>query len=94
MTPAGLFAYPVVATPDRERMFMPEHMPQNGEEAAYISFALVDALGELLVAKGVLTREEIDGFFLSSAASLDKSSNFAGARGAEFLRNIVRSRKE
>lgn len=62
--------------------------PQNGDEAAYISFALVDALCDMLVSKGVVAREDIVAVFSAASIKLSQSPNSSGARGAEFLRRV------
>lgn len=65
---------------------MPSGTPQNSEEAAYISYALLDALLDLLISKGILSQGELSTLFDTAAASLTQSPNPSGKRGAEFLR--------
>ena len=85
--------YPEVATPARERITMPQHMPQKTAEAAYISFALVDALGDLLMRKGVISRGDFFALFETAATRVSESPNSAGARSAEFIRKLRLSKE-
>ena len=63
--------------------------PQNGEEAAYLAFAITQALTGLLVTKGIVSQDEIDSLMLEVAANLDNASNFASARAAHFVRDVM-----
>ena len=72
---------------------MPFAIPDNSTEAAYVSYALLDALRGMLVNKGILSREDIDAVFDAAAAGLSKTPNFASQRGAEFIRQVRLSEK-
>ena len=67
--------------------------PQNGEEAAYISFALVDALGDLLMRRGIISRGDFFSIFEAVALGLEKSPNSSGARSAKFVRDLRLSKE-
>ena len=72
---------------------MPGSTPQNAEEAAYISFALIDALGDLLMRKGVISRGDFFALFETVTKRLSESPNSAGARSAEFVRGLRLSKE-
>jgi hypothetical protein len=72
---------------------MPTKTPGNGEEAAYISFALIDALGDLLVRKGVISRGDFFSIFETVAVSLEKSPHSSGTRTAKFVRDLRLSKE-
>jgi hypothetical protein len=70
--------------------------PQNGEEAAYVSFVLVDALIEALVAKSTLTRNEALSIFRDAITRLDESAILvehstkgSRKRAADFIRDAM-----
>jgi len=65
---------------------MPSNMPQNGEEAAYISFALVHAFGNMLVSKDIISQGDFAAVFEAAAIDLATGPNSACKRGSEFLR--------
>jgi hypothetical protein len=68
-------------------------MPQNAEEAAYASFALLEALIKFLVSKGVATPDEIDdAVFRAAITTLRKVPNNACDRAADFIRDMMLNR--
>jgi hypothetical protein len=64
-------------------------LPQNGEEAAYLAFAITQALTGLLVTKGIVSQDEIDSLMRGVAANLDNARNSASKRAAHFVRNVM-----
>jgi hypothetical protein len=64
---------------------MPTTMPGNGEEAAYVAFAITEELINLLVTRGLLDAPTIQQMFISVAERLSQESNFSGQRAARFV---------
>ncbi len=71
-------------------------MPQNGEETAYVSFALVDALIEALVTKGIIARNDALDILRDAIARLgqsavlvEHSTKGSRARAADFIRDAM-----
>lgn len=71
-------------------------LPQNGKETAYVSFVLVDALIEALVAKGILARNDALSIFQDaitrlgqSATLVEHSTEGSSARAADFIRHAM-----
>lgn len=62
-------------------------------EAAYTAFALVDALSELLIKKGIITRVEFDDLLRTVASGLEVAPNFVSKRSAEFIRGAMLGQK-
>jgi hypothetical protein len=69
-------------------------LPQNGEDAAYASFALCEALIGILVAKGVISLDEINSIIEGVADTLAKAPNNARNRIASLLRDTMLSKKD
>jgi hypothetical protein len=67
-------------------MASPDHVPQNAEEAAYLSFALIDALAERLVTLRVMDQATHDAVYQTAAMVLEHTPIAAANRAAEFLR--------
>ena len=72
------------------------HRPQNGDEAALVSFALVKSLIAALAAKGVLDRADIVGIAEAAVSLIDdgqplveQSGNGEAARAANFIRRTM-----
>jgi hypothetical protein len=75
-------------------------LPQNSEETAYVSFALVEALIDGLVARDILTRGDADGIFQNAVALLgqgsvlvEHSNKGPRARAADFIRDAMLIKK-
>jgi hypothetical protein len=64
---------------------MPETMPQNATEAAYIAFALVDELFDLLVRRNLLDALSINLLLESVSKRLAQENNFDAKRAAQFI---------
>jgi hypothetical protein len=75
------------------------HVPQNGEEAAYTSFALVDALIDALIARDILDRGAADGIFsdairvLKGSPLIENSTQGERGRAADFIRHVKLGQK-
>ena len=69
------------------------HTPQNADEAGYVSFALIDALVDLLINRGIITPQDCATILETAAAHLQVAPNNASARSAEFVRRIFSTRK-
>lgn len=63
----------------------PQHMPQNGDEAAYLSFALLDALSEQLVILELVDQHTLNTVYATAAMVLEKTPNAACSRASDFL---------
>ena len=57
------------------------------DESAFISYAIVDALLDLLVAKNLLTNAKVTTLLSSVADTLGKKAEFMGKRGAKIIRD-------
>ena len=66
---------------------MTETMPQNSAEAAYVAFAMVDELVNLLVSTKILNEVGVGRLFESVAKRLIKENNFDSQRAAKFVAN-------
>jgi uncharacterized protein YprB with RNaseH-like and TPR domain len=66
---------------------MPETMPQNTTEAAYIAFALVDELLDLLVSRNLLDALSVKSLFESVTERLLQENNLGVNRAAQFVAN-------
>ena len=64
---------------------MSSPVPQNADEAAYIGFAIVDALADVLL-RCVITRVDFQGALLASIQQLDLTPNKSYVRAADFIR--------
>jgi hypothetical protein len=62
-------------------------------EAGLIGFVLADALADLLITKGILTRAEFDGMLGQVAARLQQTNQYVPKRSADFIRDAVSSTK-
>ena len=73
------------------------HVPQNGEEAAYVSFALVDALIDTLAAKGLVDRHVIASGAIKRIRQgtplVEHSAQDKFARAADFIRDTMLGEK-
>lgn len=67
--------------------------PQAAEEGALIGWALFSALGDLLVAKKIITDTELRGVYENAADRLDRVPQLAGPRAAQFVRSALAGRK-
>ncbi len=65
------------------------YSPQNGEEAGYIAFALVDALAAVLISKGIIDGADLTSVLEIALSSFEPASNDPRARSAEFLRRTI-----
>jgi hypothetical protein len=72
---------------------MPASTPQNSEEAAYIGFALVDALADLLMKRGIINRGDFFALFETVAKNLGEAPNSTCTRAAEFVRGLRLSKE-
>ena len=61
----------------------------GGSEAAYLGFALVDALIDLLIEKGTITKPERDRMLRSLAVTLNQSGQLFGQRSAKFIADAM-----
>jgi hypothetical protein len=64
---------------------MSMQISSNGPEAAYSSFALIDALGELLINKTIITQQEWDAVSSIAAAELQAANNSEAKRAGDFI---------
>lgn len=73
------------------------HVPQNGEEAAYVSFALVDALIDALAAKGFVDRHVIASGAIKrirqGTTLVEHSTQGKFDRAADFIRDTMLGQK-
>lgn len=65
-------------------------IPGNENETAYLAFALVDELIDLLIRKGVVTRPEIAASFEAVAIRLGEANNFDANRASQFFANWIK----
>jgi hypothetical protein len=72
---------------------MPEIMPQNTTEAAYIAFALVDELIDLLVSRNLLDALSVNSLFETVAERLTQENNLCVNRAAQFVADRVAGEK-
>ena len=72
---------------------MAETMPQNGEEAGYTAFALVDELIDVLVVNRILPAALAQQVFKTAAERLSKESNGPSNRAAQFVTNRASQKK-
>jgi hypothetical protein len=70
------------------------HTPQNADEAGYVSFALIDALVDLLINRGIITPRDCVTILETAATHLQVTPNNVSARSAEFVRRILLDKKE
>jgi hypothetical protein len=63
----------------------------GGSEAAYLGFALVDALVDLLVEKGVIARQDVTAMLTALAKRCGESGQHFGKRSAEFITGTMLS---
>jgi hypothetical protein len=73
---------------------MPSPMPQNDEEAAYISFALFEALIDRLVENHIIPREDFISILKVAEEKLSAGPNNACRRGALFIRERIPTNRE
>ncbi len=66
--------------------------PNNEAEAAYLGFAIVDALIDVLVTERVISEVVADQIFRTVAIRLSKGGSFESQRAAKFLANWIRSK--
>jgi len=59
--------------------------PHNSAEASYIAVTAIDKLIELLVEKGIITRDDATGLLQSIIQGLTHSKSGEGKRAAQFL---------
>jgi hypothetical protein len=64
---------------------MPETMPQNATEAAYIAFAVVDELIRNLVDNCIISPNVVDSVFESVKVRLLQANNLDVNRAAQFI---------
>jgi hypothetical protein len=73
----------------RERISMPSHTPQNDEESAYISFALLEALIGLLIKKNVISsHEDVGVLILNTIKIIEATPKNANRRMTDFVRSM------
>lgn len=69
-------------------------VPGNGNETAYLAFALIDELIDLLVRKGVVTNAEIADSLGAVVVRLGETSNHDAKRASQFLAGWIKSDPE
>jgi len=67
---------------------MPSHMPQNEEEAAYVSFALLEGLIELLIKKNVISHDDVRTLLLNAIQIIEATPNNSNGRMTSFIRTL------
>ena len=72
---------------------MPNTMPQNATEAAYIAFATVDELIRNLVASHTITPNAVDNIFESVTIRLTQANNFDVNRASQFIADRMTRKK-
>jgi hypothetical protein len=72
---------------------MPETMPQNSGETAYIAFAMVDGLISLLMTRRLIDASEVDRMFESISESLRQVNNFDCNGAAKFITDRMTSKE-
>jgi len=65
-------------------------LPQNGSEAAYLAFAIVDELIDFLVRKGSISSDERTQIFGSVAVRLKEGASFDSQRAAKFIADRIK----
>jgi hypothetical protein len=60
-------------------------IPGNENETAYLGFAVVDALIELLVAKKIISGPDVTIVVKAAGVRLSKINNFDAQRAAKFI---------
>lgn len=59
----------------------------GGTEPGYMALGIVDAPLDLLIERGIFTREDVKGLLVSAADRLGKENNFMGNRAAQAIRD-------
>jgi hypothetical protein len=59
----------------------------GGTEPGYMALGIVDTLLDLMIERGVFSREDITGLLISAADRLSKENNFMGNRAAQAIRD-------
>lgn len=79
----------------------PRRIPQNGEETAYVSFALIDALIQLLIDKGLLNDGDVETLLgtavrqaMHPSPIVEHSTEGPHARAASFIRNAMLGKQQ
>jgi hypothetical protein len=68
---------------------MPSHVPQNEEEAAYVSFALLEALIELLIKKNVMSsHDDVRALLLNAIQIIEATPHNSNGRMTSFIRTL------
>jgi hypothetical protein len=65
--------------------------PQNPAEAAYTAVAILSDLLGLLVAKNLISDDDVSRLIGLSATHLDEAPNFNSKSAANFLRRLVKN---
>jgi len=63
--------------------------PQNEKETAYFAFGLVDELLDFLLAKGILSESDIDGFVLAVMKRFEHGGSGDSKRLSEALASVL-----
>jgi len=63
--------------------------PGNGPEAGFSGFALIDALGELLIKKNIITRQDRDAVRNSAVSRLLAMNNSEARRAGRSLQQSI-----
>jgi hypothetical protein len=58
-------------------------------EAGLLGFALAEALGDLLVKRGILTRDDINGMYRDLATRLQQTKQHVPQHAAGFIRDSI-----
>jgi hypothetical protein len=66
--------------------------PNNEAEAAYLGFAISDALTDVLVKKGILAESDVGDIARLVAVRLSQGGSFESQRAAKFLSDWIRSK--
>ena len=73
---------------------MLSYTPQNGDEAAYTSFALIAALADLLISKGLITEPDFQTMLETVVVRLEEAPNNSSHRAAGVMRTVLLAEKE
>ena len=60
-------------------------LPNNGEEAAYLAFAIVGELADFLIKKSLLSRTDFDLILEKVSVRLSQGNSGAAQRAAQFI---------
>lgn len=63
--------------------------PGNGGDAGFKSFALIDALGELLINKNIITQQDWGAVLSTAAARLQAANNSEANRAGKSLQQSI-----